>query len=195
VKEIPWFSVQSINKVEDYERFRHCKAYLRSKSDECKDERQLLLACGYSIRSLNKFRIHRKEWNDLERRIPLEYLSAIGVDLETLNFALELDCEEFDKAAAIPFYPRVAGFRIMSAIYSQLELPENTSEAEAIEILKEFSRGKGFHSFIPVRDLKTIFVEPSGSVHIRYYRPALEITKTYVEASSNGSTVGKSYIG
>ena len=195
-KEIPMFSVQQINKVEDYVRFRHCKAYLKSKSDECTNEKGLIVECGYSVKnSLNKFRIHRKQWNDLDRRIPLKYLSAIGVDLDTLNFALELDCEEFDKAAAMPFYPRVAGFRVMAAVYSELELPDNTSEAEAVEILKRFSGEKGFYCFIPVRDLKTIYVQPGGVVFTVHYRPSLEITKTYVEASSDGSTVGKSYIG
>ena len=196
MREIPWFSVQSINKVEDYKRFHHCKTYLKNKSDECTNEKGLMVECGYSVKnSLNKFRIHRKEWNDLARRIPLKYLSAIDVEIETLKFTLELDCEEFDNAAAIPFYPRVAGFRVMAAVYSELELPESTSEAEAIEILKRFSGEKGFHSFIPVRDLKTIYVQPDGAVFTNYYRPRLEITKTYVEASSDGSTVGKSYLG
>ena len=195
-KEIPFFSAQQINRVEDYVRFHHCKAYLRSKSDVCTNEKGLMVECGYSIKnSLNKFRHHRNEWNDLERRIPLKYLSAISVDLDTLNFALELDCEEFDKATAIPFYPRVAGFRVMAAVYLQFDLPDNTSEAEAIEILKRFSAQKCFRSFIPVRDLKTIWVEPNGTVFTSYYRPCLEITKTYVEASSDGSWVGKSYLG
>ncbi len=127
--------------------------------------------------------------------IPLTYLAAIHADLETLRFTEELDCDEFHGAIEIPVFPRVAGFRVMAAVYSQLELPENTSEAEAIEILKRFSKEKGFRRFIPVRDLKTIFVEPNGEVFTQYYRPCLEITKTYVEASSDGSWVGRSYIG
>jgi hypothetical protein len=181
--------------VEDYVRFRHCKAYLKSKSDECTNENGLMVECGYSVKSRNKFRIHRKEWNDLERRIPLKYLSAIDAEMETLKFTLELDFEEFDKALEIPFYPCIVGFRVMAAIFSQFELPENTSEREAIEVTKRFARGKGFRSFIPVRDLRAIYVEPNGTVFTKYYRPRLEITKTYVEASSDGSTIGKSYIG
>jgi hypothetical protein len=195
-REVPFFSVREINRVEDYERFRHCKAYLKSKSNERADENVLRVECGYSLKnSINKFRIHRKEWGDLERRIPLKYLSAIGVDLETLNFALELDCEEFDKAIEIPVFPRVAGFRVMAAVFSEFGLPENTSEQEAIEVTKRFAREKGFRSFITVRDLKTIWVEPNGTVFTSFYRPCLEITKTYVEANSDGSWVGKSYIG
>ena len=63
-----------------------------------------MVECGYSVKnSLNKFRIHRKEWNDLERRSPCKYLSDIGVDLDTLNFALELDCEEFRQGCCDPF--------------------------------------------------------------------------------------------
>jgi hypothetical protein len=196
VKEIPFFSVREINEVKDYERFRHCKAYLKSKSAERSDEDVLRVECGYSLtNSINKFRFHRKEWNDLERRIPLDYLSAIGVDLDTLKFTAELDSEEFDRAIEIPVFPRIAGARLMAAIYSQLELLENTSEAAAIEIVKQFSREKGVHCFIPVKDLKTIYVEPDGSVFTDYYRPSLKITKTYVEASSDGSTVGKCYLG
>ena len=83
----------------------------------------------------------------------------------------------------------------MAAVFSQFELPANTSEAEAIEVTKRFAMEKGFRSFIPVEDLKTIFVEPNGTVFTKYYRPCLEITKTYVEASSDGSWVGKSYLG
>ncbi|MGD0724349.1 MAG: hypothetical protein ABSB63_02175 [Spirochaetia bacterium] len=195
-KEIPFFSVQQINRVEDYVRFRHCKAYLKGKSDECKDENVLRVECGYSLKnSVIKFRHHRKEWDNLERKIPLKYLSEIGVDLDTLKFTVELDQEEFDRALEIPFYPRIVGFRVMAAVFSQFELPENTSEREAIEVTKRFAREKGFRSFIPARDLKTIYVEPNGAVFIDYYRPSLEITETHVQASSDGSTVGKSYIG
>lgn len=196
MQEIPFFSIRSVNKVEDYERFRHCKAYLKIRSGEYTNEKGLMVECGYSVKnSLNKFRHHRNEWNDLARRIPLKYLSAIGVEMETLNFTLELDCEEFDRALEIPFYPRIVGFRVMAAVFSQFELPENTPEREAIEVSKRFAREKGFHSFIPVRDLRTIYIEPDGSVFTDYYRPCLEITTTHVEASSDGSTVGKSYLG
>ena len=89
--------------------------------------------------------------------------SAIRVDLDALQFTLELGCEEFGKAIEIPFFPKVAGFRVIAAVYSQLELPENTSEAEAIEILKRFSGEEPFRTFIPVRDLKTTYVESDGS--------------------------------
>jgi hypothetical protein len=195
MREIPFFSVREINKVEDYKRFLHCKTYVSSKSAERTDEKTLMAECGYSVKnSLNKFRIHRNEWNNLERRIPLKYLSAIEVEIETLKFTLELDCEEFDRALEIPYYPRVVGFRVMAAVFSQFELEENTPEREAIEVTKRFAREKGFRSFIPVRDLKTIWVEPDGTVFTSYYRPCLEITKTYVEASSDGSWVGKSYM-
>jgi len=195
-KEIPMFSVQQINKVEDYVRFRHCKVYLKSKSDECKDKNALRVECGYSLKnSFNKFRIHRKEWDNLERKNPLKYLSEIGVDLDTLKFTVELDQEEFDRALEIPYYPHIVGFRVMAAVFSQFELPENTPEREAIEVTKRFAREKGFRSFIPVRDLKTIYVEPDGSVFTNYYRPCLEITKSHIEASSDGSWFGKSYLG
>ena len=45
-KVIPQFSIRNINKIDDYERFYHSKAYLKKKS-------------GYT--KFNKFVEHRKE--------------------------------------------------------------------------------------------------------------------------------------
>ena len=162
MKEIPFFSVQQTNRVEGYVRFRHTRAYFRQRSVDHGDEKDLLLACGYSLRSLNKFRSHRKAWNDLSRKIPLKYADGIGIDLDIMNTALELDQQEFDQALQLPFFPKTAGVRLLAAVYSTCEFPANVSEEEAISILKEYSEKTGRHCFIQLAQIKTIWVRPEG---------------------------------
>jgi len=58
-----------------------------------------------------------EEWNRLERKIPLKYFEIIGVERKTLEFTLELDWEEFEKAKGGPFTPKKAMLRLHPAFY------------------------------------------------------------------------------
>lgn len=148
----------------------------------------MMASVGYG--SLPKFKNHRKEWDDLSRRIPTKYLSAIQVEIEVLRFTLELDQEEYDKALEVPFFPKSAGIRLMSAVYSTMEFPLETSEAEAIEILKMYSNKNGRYCFISWANIKTIYIQPDGTVFTTIYRPELAINKAWVIASDSGNEVG-----
>ena len=73
MKEIPLFSVPQLNSFEEYVRFQHSAAYIRAKSawipDRFKEDEQRLLplvrAVGY--KKLDRFRMHRRQWDRLER--------------------------------------------------------------------------------------------------------------------------------
>ena len=66
-----------INRVEDYERFRNTKAYIKKKAgnvnsyfkNKTEEIQQLAELCGYN--DFNKFIKHRKQWIELERRFLL----------------------------------------------------------------------------------------------------------------------------
>ena len=185
-------SVHQLEKLSDYERFFHTKTYIKGKSDCFKNEKELMRQCGYA--SQYKFRIHRKAWDNLERPIPRKYLLEIGVNLDTLGFTVELDGEEYEKALSLPFSPRKAVIIVLPAVFSQVELPENINEEDAIFILKKMSRKIGKYCFINFGNLKTVFAQPNGFVFTKYYRPMVEIKKDLVIASQDATTIGKVHL-
>ena len=193
MKEIPFFSVENVNRVEGYKRFRHSRTYFKQRSGEHRDEKTLLLACGYSFKSLNKFRIHRKAWNDLSRKIPLKYAQAIGIDPNVMDTVLDADQREFDQALQLPFFPKTAGVRLLAAVYATYEFPPNVTENEAISILKAYSEKTGRYCFIQLAEIKTIWVRPE-SVFTDIYRPEIETGKVWLTPSADGAWVGKSYL-
>ena len=81
----------------------------------------------------------------------------------------------------------------MAAVYTTYELPPNVSEDEAISILKEYSEKTGRYCFIPLAEIKTIWVQPEG-VFTDIYRPEIEIGRVWLAPSADGSWVGKSYL-
>jgi hypothetical protein len=182
-------SVHRLEKLSDFQRFFHTRTYIKNKSDSFKNEKELMRECGYA--NLNKFRIHRKAWDNLERPIPRKYLQGIGVSLETLQFAVELDQEEFEKALSLPFSPTKAVIRVMPTIYSTVQLPESMGEEEAISALKEMSKKIGKYCFINFGSLKTVFAEPDGLMFTKYYRPTIEIRSDLIIASQDGAVIGK----
>ena len=151
-----------------------------------------MASVGYG--SIAKFKNHRHEWDELSRRIPTKYLSAIQVDLETLRFTLELDQEEFERFLALPFCPQSVGIRTMPTVFSTMEFPPDTSEAEAIEILKKYSGETGRYCFIPCANIKTIYIQPDGAVFTTVYRPELEINRAWVIANDLGERVGVVFV-
>ena len=182
-------SVHHLEKLSDYERFFHTKAYIKGKSDSFTNEKELMRKCEYA--SLNKFRIHRKAWVNLERPIPIKYLRAIGVSLDTLRFTVELDGEEYEQALSLPFSPRKAVIRVMPTIFSTVELPEGVNEEDAIFVLKKMSRKIGKYCFINFDNVKTVFAEPDGFVFAKFYPPMVEIRKDLIIASHDGAAIGK----
>jgi hypothetical protein len=144
-----------------------------------------MTSIGY--RTLRKFTAHRNEWDELTERIPVKYFSAIGVDLDVLRFALELDQQEYDLALERPFYPKSYGIRLKRTVYHTMEFPPQTTEEQAIQILKKYSKDKRTYCFITVPYIKSVWVQPDGAVFTTFYRPELEIGKEWVKASELGS--------
>lgn len=198
MKEIPFLSVNEINSVEDYERFYHVKAYLKQKSgaltyfkDEVDDLKELAGQSGY--KKFNKFIEHRKEWHEFTRRIPLSYLEAIDVKLDVLQFTVELDKKDFEKALKLRLHPEY--FMInYSPIPLSKSFPPDTSEEEAVNILREYCREKEKLCLINYPALKTIGVRPDGSVFTIYYEPEIKLTKDHVIPVKSGKSIGKTYL-
>ena len=197
---ITFFSVRNINKLDEYTRFFHTRQYIHQKSAHFPDEKTTVSAmkkmmefCGYS--KFNKFKMQRKEWDMLIRNIPLSYFEYVGIDREILLFTLELDYQEYEQVLDIPLYPRFAVIRIMAAFYQERKFPENTPETAAIEVLKEFSKEKSKRCCINYPELKTIFVEPDGTVNVVHYPPAIKFKRKWAIPANNGHGIGMSYLG
>lgn len=197
---IPFFSAREINSLDDFERFRNTKLFIRQKSLQIKDGMkqtpklvELMRKCGYA--NFPKFREHRQEWDRLERKVPLVYLGAIGADLENVIQAVSLDQQEYDLALKIPLFPRFAVARLMACVYQDVEIPAGTAEDEAVELLKKISCEERCQYFINYPDLKTIWFENDGSVFYTYYRPSIRITRNWAFFSSNGSKYGQVRLG
>lgn len=193
---IPFFSALEINNSYDYERFFHTKSYIQNQSSKYRDPSlkqnpvvlDLMEKSGY--KKLHKFRNHRKDWDNARGEAPLGYLNAIGVDLKILKFCVEADKWEYDRALQIPLFPKFVVVRYMSAVYGTMELPSDTSEYVAIEMVKDYSREHGFRCYINYPELKTVWIEPNGDVHYSYYRPSIRFTKNMVIFGSDGSGLG-----
>ena len=192
----PFFSAMEINTLDDYERFYHTRSYIQNQSSKYRDPSlkqnpvvlDLMEKSGY--RKLHKFRNHRKDWDNARGKAPLGYLNAIGVDLKILESCVEADKWEYDRALHIPLFPRFVVVRYMAGIYGDMELPENTSEYAAIEMVKDYSREHGKRCCINYPELKTVWIEPNGDVNYSYYRPSIRFTKDRAIFGSDGSGIG-----
>jgi hypothetical protein len=193
--EIPVLSVPDINESSNYIPFRNTSAYLKAKSTSFKDTHELLALCGYSRKSsYGKFLRHQSEWNSLKRNIPLKYLLVIGADLQEIDAAVQADRQEYESILKLPFFPKSGVIRCMAAVYSQYKFEPLTPEAECIDILKAYSKEKGFRTCINYPRIKSIWVEPSGTVRKSYYYPTLTLTKTELIPSYTGEGIGTVFI-
>jgi len=192
MRELSIFSAQEISSINEYERFHHTKAYVKSKSELVISKNELLTACGY--RNIDKFKKHRMEWDRLLRPVPLSYLSSIGVDMKVITLTIEVDKEEYMKALRVPLYPKAAVVRLMATVYCDIPCPLGTTEEEAIEILKRYSGEKNKRCSINYPELKTVWVDPSGTVEVVYYETIAHVSRKYLIPSGSGGSTGKSYV-
>lgn len=195
----PFKSAES-NSLIDYKRFQTAKTYIKQNSDKIPDRikqtissLELMEACGY--RNYQKFRDHRKSWDNLERDISLSYLKAIGVDLEQLNIAVTFDRHYYQQALRVPRCPKNAIIRYMACVYGNHNFQYNTSEEEAIKILQEKYVNKGRRCCINYPDIKSIWLEPNENVFTTYYSPDIRITKSWVIVTASGHDIGTVRIG
>lgn len=198
-KVIPFFSVRKINEISGFKRFRNTREYIRGLSSAIPDRLRpypelvaLKQWSGYA--KLDKFRIHRQEWDDLRRRVPLKYLEAIGADLEYVRRSVAADHEEYNLATKLPLFPRCAIQRLMPAVYVAIEIPPGTPEAEAVNMLQILCNKKRFRCCINYPELKTIWIEPDCASVTSLYFPELSFTKDSALFSRGGYGIGCSYL-
>ena len=193
MKEIPFLSAVKTNTIEKYKRFYHLKSYIKSKSKNFPTTIKLMNKTEY--RNLNKFRKHREEFDNLTRNIPLLYLKAIKIDMETLKFCAELDMEQFKNARETrPLYPKYASIRYFAGVYSNLNIPNGMVEEDAVELIKRFAMKNRLKCFINYPDFKTIFIEPDGKVYPVFFPPRIYFTAYWLLIRKDGRRIGKSYI-
>ena len=183
MKKVPFLSSKN-NKVEGYHKFFHTKTYLKQKAANYPmikwKEWAPKLAEQVGYRKIQKFLNHMEEWNRVERKVPLAYLKAIGVDMDTLDFTLELDREDFKRVSEGPFYPRRGSIRFHPAYYKSIEFPEGIDEDEGVEILRGICVEKGLRGFIELYPVKTIGVRVDGSVYEIFNRPEIVFTERFM---------------
>ena len=185
---IPRFLAPVVNDSNQYTRFFHTKSYLSQKSRlvpysiALHEDRVLrvMASCGYLFRRPEKFSAHRRQWDRLDRPIPLAYLTAIGADVEVMQFTAELDAEDYEEVLQQPLYPRYATIRVVPGIFSLLELPDGIDEAEAVDLMSDFARRRSRRCCIGFRDIKSIWIEPDGTTSYTFYRPLLRVTRTHL---------------
>jgi len=138
------------------------------------------LAEQIGYRKIQKFKKHMEEWNRMERKIPLKYLEIIGVERKTLDYTLELDWEEFEKAKMGPFFPKKAILRLHPAYYGSIEFPDGTDLEEAIEQLKIVCIEKKIRGFIEFWQVKTIGIRPDGSAYEAFNKPRVRFSEKFL---------------
>lgn len=193
MRDIPFFSARQINLIQDYQRFRNTKSYISSRSSRFETTRELMEKSGYA--KLNKFRSHRKEFDDMSRDIPLGYLEAIGINSATFRFCNELDYEEFESARNIEvLYPEYGTVRYMACVYSSVKFPSKLTEDMAVEYLQDHYGSKGFICWINYPDFKTVLIKPGENAKRFYYPPEIRYTKLHAVSIGDGSRIGRTYM-
>lgn len=192
MKEMPFFSDRG-DTIKDYQKFFFMRAYISQKSEEFfrgqSREKIQEVAEEIGYKKIQKFKKHLEEWNRLERKVPLKYLEIIGVQRTTLDFTLELDRAEFERARRGPFLPKKAILRLHPAFYTSYDFAEGTELEEAIEELKKVCRERHIRGFIEFWPVKTIGVRPDGSTYEAFNKPEVRFSQNYLipEGSSRRS--------
>jgi hypothetical protein len=173
------------NSPGDYIRFRNTRSYVlqkhtlyfaglvgKSRKEKLK---HLYKQCGYS--DYAKFVRRLGQWVSLSVPIPRKYFDEIGIDYHVLDFVVELDNEEYANALNTQFLIENFEERIMAGIYLPISLPGKMTEPEAIDYIRSFQRETKFRCCINVTGLKSIYVEPDGTVKYEYLKPVMTTTK------------------
>jgi hypothetical protein len=182
------------NDTRGYEFCFNTKAYLNQRRRACElDDATIAERTGY--RNFNKFLRKRELWHAMKMPFPRSYLNVIGVDWKVLEYIVELDQDAFYSEFEKPQLPVRFTVRYFAALYGSRELGDCESEEEAIAIVKEFSRESGFRCCINYPQLKTIFIEPDGSINTILYKPTIIITRDHVSFGETGEGIGTARVG
>ncbi|MGV8125266.1 MAG: hypothetical protein AB2L14_36420 [Candidatus Xenobiia bacterium LiM19] len=184
----------SPNKVESYEPYMNVQKYLAHLwSSKRQQEKEIGKACGY--RNLSKFHNRIDQWLSLCKDIPLSFFEKIGGDLHIIEKVLEIDQADYDRASERIGQPKVFIIKWLPGVYSRNRLPDNLTEAEAIEYLKEYSRENGLRCIIQYPCILDIVVNPDGKIWRFNYRPSMKIKSGTLSFSNKGSGMWTTTIG
>ena len=136
-------------------------------------ERDLILKAGYKNEAKGLRRLRTIE----EGRDPLPaehrfrpFTKALALDDETILMALCADFDALDK----PTPPKVV-IRLMPGFYRTLPLPENCTPELAVDLAKRFSAQRGLRCCVCLSRIRSIYVEPDGSVELSFSPPGCSI--------------------
>jgi hypothetical protein len=151
-------------------------------------------ACGYA--KFNKFKEHRKDFDALARNLPLSYLHAIGIDMDTLEQRFDEDMEEFNYSRDhLSLYASCATIYYGSFFYRTIQFPKILPEKDAIEAAREYFMEKKLRGFILFMGFKMVWIDQNGRVSTFYYPPDYAITRHWLMINSNGRQMGNVYLG
>ncbi len=188
------FSSSIHNQVPGYQRFRRTSFYLRDK----------VLSAGPMDSFLRTLYLPEKgdpsqileELIALEREIPKSFLTIIDADIKRIQELVAEDLEEFKTALKKDdLKPRFATERLMATVYRTLKLPPACkSEKDAVSYLLVYCRETRRRCSITYSGLKSIFIEPDGSVSTKLYPPLLEYSEYHIIPCVSGQMEGRSFI-
>lgn len=140
---------------------------------------------GYG--NLNKFRIHRVQFDQMLRNVPLDYLRAIGAERDQLKVCLARDMEAFiEYRETGRVITRSATIMLASFLYRKLPFPENCPEEEGVELARCHSLETGQSLFINYPGFKIIWVYQGGRVVTTYRPPAYRFTQAHLSIGNKG---------
>lgn len=87
--------------------------------------------------NLNKLKNKRVQWDNLECKIPIEYLDAIGVTENLLTTTIEIDQEIYDNKIKKPVLYSEFTQPIHSIVVKRYQFEEPQTEEDAIELVKQ----------------------------------------------------------
>lgn len=179
-----------MGKISDYVPYRNTKAYIAQKSalirdpgfknsfDENETLSELMRLCSFT--RPDRFRAERRRWDSLESPVPLKYFSAIGVSLSVLNFTVELDQDEFDRALESLPYPDHFIIRLSQASFVRYSIPEQIYDSEKEQFVAAFSEESGLECRMHFGEMKSFIVHPGGRSETVLYLPVFSVSNSRV---------------
>jgi hypothetical protein len=176
---------------EAYLPYRHSKLFIESMYKQLPQDRkgipqslpEIMETLGYKDKPKLLRRI--SQWLNLEGKIPLKFLSAIGITKDDLLWFLEFDKTDFYEALKNANRPKDFRYKIMPCVYAKEDFPIGTPEEAAIEYVRAFMKNQPEYiqkhgASIIYPDLKSIYIEHDGSVRVTYYVPEVVFKQGYV---------------
>ncbi|PIE98765.1 MAG: hypothetical protein CR988_01610 [Treponema sp.] len=138
----------------------------------------------------------QKSWDKLSaEKIPRAYLDYIHAEKEKIESCAEEDMQNFLYFANQEISPKTFSIRFMPAVYGGGKLPGGLSIEEATEFVRQKIQGKKLMFWFNFSQLKTVYFRPDGSSYTIWYTPEIKWTEEFLFTGSNGSLIGKSFLG